>query len=110
MIRCIQTFNEEDHQITPVPLSVFIPSTTTTTIIHGEISKQLPSPTTSSSRSTVVRSPSSSDGDSPNEQILTRTLIPSEQLEQTVGENNITQTNQEQINIQIENDTSLKTG
>ncbi len=104
MIRCIQTFNEEDHQITQVPLSVFIPSTTT--IIHEEIHKQLPSPTNSSSRSTVVRSPSSSDVDSPNEQILTRTLIQPEQLEQ----NNITQTNQEQRNIQIENDTSLKTG
>jgi len=104
LIRFIQTFNEEDHQITQVPLSVFIPSTTT--IIHGDINKQLPSPTNSSSRSTVVRSPSSSDVDSPNEQILTRTLIPQEQLEQ----NNIKQTNQEQINIQIENDTSLKTG
>ncbi len=108
MIRCIQTFNEEDHQITQVPFSVFIPSTTT--IIHEEIHKQLPSPTNSSSRSTVVRSPSSSDVDSPNEQILTRTLIQPEQLEQTFGENNITQTNQEQRNIQIENDTSLKTG
>ena len=36
----------------------------------------------SSSRSTVVRSQSSSDVESPNEQILTRTLIPQEQIEQ----------------------------
>ena len=73
---------KKNNQITTVPLSVFIPSTTT--IIHGEISKQLPSPTNSSSRSTVVRSPSSSDVESPNEQILTQTLIPQEQLEQTI--------------------------
>jgi hypothetical protein len=82
LIRCIRTFRDEEHQITTVPLSVFIPTTTT---IHGEISKQLPSPTNSSSRSTVVRSPSSSDVESPNEQLLTQTLLPQQQLDEEIN-------------------------
>ncbi len=91
MIRCTQTFQEEnEQQITTIPLSVFIPSTTTI------LPRQLPSPTNSSSRSTVVRSPSSSDVDSPNEQILIKTLIPQEQLQQTL------ETNQQQSNIEKE--------
>ena len=63
-------------------------------MIHGEISKQLPSPTNSSSRSTVVRSPSSSDVESPNEQLLTQTLIPQQQqIDQK--EQNINETSSE---------------
>jgi hypothetical protein len=94
LICCIQTFvEEEEHRISTVPLSVFIPSTTTT-IIHGQISKQIPSPTNSSSRSTVVRSQSSSsDIESPNEQILTKTLVSKEQLEGTIDEHINKQTN-----------------
>ena len=81
LIRCTESLlDEEGHQTTSKPLSVFIPSTTP--ILHDQIPKQLPSPTNSSSRSTVVRSQSSSDVESPNEQILTRTLIPQETVEQ----------------------------
>ncbi len=81
LIHCIQNFHEEENVTTPVPLSVFIPLTTTT-IIQGETSRQLPSPTNSSSRSTVVRSQSSSDVDSSNEQVLTQTLVPQENIVQ----------------------------
>ncbi len=106
LIRCIQNLHEEENQTTPVPLSILIPSTTPT-IVHGETSRQLPSPTNSSSRSTVVRSRSSSDGDSPNEQILTQTLVPQEQ---TVQENNniIMQTNIEKE--EKNNETSSEKG
>ena len=80
LIRCVQNFHEEENQTTPIPLSVFIP---TTTITQGETSRQLPSPTNSSSRSTVVRSQSSSDVESPNEQALTKTLVPQDNAIQT---------------------------
>jgi hypothetical protein len=66
------------------PLSVLIPSTTT--MINGEITKQIPSPTNSSSRSTVVRSQSSSDVESPNEPStqdpLQQTVVPQSKEEE----------------------------
>jgi hypothetical protein len=98
LIRCTQTFLDETHPTITTPLSIFIPSTTST--IHGDIQKQIPSPTNSSSRSTVVRSQSSSDVESPNEQIMTQTLS-----EQTIQNNLLPQTNQENIN-----DTSSEKG
>ena len=95
LIRCTQTFLDEKHPTLTTPLSIFIPSTTT--MIHEDTPKQMPSPTNSSSRSTVVRSQSSSDVESPNEQIMTQTLS-----EQTIHDNVLPQTNEEQSNIENE--------
>ncbi|CAF1412794.1 unnamed protein product [Adineta steineri] len=95
LIRCTQTFHEEKHPLITTPLSVFIPLTTT--IVHEDTPKQLPSPTNSSSRSTVVRSQSSSDVESPGEQVMTQTLS-----EQTVQNNFLPQTDEEQSNIENE--------
>ena len=68
LIRCTRALIDEEPQLRSItPLTVFIPPTTTTMMINAESTKQLPSPTNSSTRSTVVRSQSSSDVDSPNE-------------------------------------------
>ena len=104
LIRCTESLHDEEgHQLPSKPLSVFIPSTTTT-ILQDQLPKQLPSPTNSSSRSTVVRSQSSSDLESPNEQILTRTLIPQEQIEQQT----VTQEQQENPTVNEEDSTENK--
>ena len=68
LIRCTERLQDENQEkTTTVPLSVFIPSTAT--IVNSTITKQLPSPTNSSSKSTVVHSQSSSDDiESNNEQ------------------------------------------
>lgn len=73
------------------PLSVLIPLTAT--ITNEDLPKQIPSPT-NSSRSTVVRSQSSSDVESTNEQIST------EILQHAVGENFIKKNNENESNIE----------
>ena len=77
LIRCTESFHdgEDGHQTTLTPLSIFIPTTTITTILYGQILIQIPSPTNSSSQSSF-------DVESLNEQILTRTLIRQKQIEQ----------------------------
>ncbi|CAF1396648.1 unnamed protein product [Adineta ricciae] len=72
LIRCTDIFIDDKQTPTTVPLSVFIPSTSAA--IPGDTTKQLPSPTNSSSRSTVVRSQSSSDVGSSSEQMMTQTI------------------------------------
>jgi len=104
LIRCTQTFLDETHPPITTPLSIFIPSSTTT-IVHGDVLKQIPSPTNSSSRSTVVRLQSSSDVESPNEQIMTQTLS-----EQTTQNNVLPQTNEEQSNIENNNEVPSEKG
>ncbi|UJR29899.1 hypothetical protein I4U23_017447 [Adineta vaga] len=89
LIRCTETFLDDKQVPIVTPLSVFIPSSVTT--IHTDTTKQLPSPTNSSSRSTVVRSQSSSDVESPSEQIMAQTLS-----QQTIQDNIFTPTNEEQ--------------
>lgn len=76
LIHCTESFHdrEDGHQTTSTLFSIFIPKTTTL-IIHEQILIQIPSPTNSSSQSSF-------DVESLNEQILTRTLIPQEQIEQ----------------------------
>lgn len=83
LIRCIERFrNENQDKTTTVPLSVFIPSTTT--IVNSTITKQLRSPTNSSSKSTVVHSQSSSeDVESTNEQKEEKINEEEEEEEQT---------------------------
>jgi hypothetical protein len=76
LIRCTESFHDDEdgHQTALTRLSIFNP-TTTTPIIHEQILIQIPSPTNSSSQSSF-------NVESLNEQILTRTLIPQEQIEQ----------------------------
>lgn len=74
LVRCIESLLDEQHAVVTAPLSVFIPSATNTTAPVDPIKQQLPSPTNSSSRSTVVRSQSSSDVESPADQVMTQTL------------------------------------
>jgi hypothetical protein len=60
LIRCTRALIDEEPQLRSItPLTVFIPSKTT--MINADSTKQLPSPTNSSTRSTVVRSQSSSE-------------------------------------------------
>ncbi|CAF1106474.1 unnamed protein product [Rotaria sordida] len=100
LIRCTQIFHQEEYPTPTIPLSVFIPLTTT--MINEDIQKQIPSPTTSSSRSTVIRSSSTSDVESPNELLLTQTLISEDQLKQIINENIIQKINENQSNIEQE--------
>ncbi|CAF1541864.1 unnamed protein product [Rotaria magnacalcarata] len=101
LIRCTQIFSQEEYSSTPlVPLPVLILPSETTTIIHEDMPKQLPSPTNSSSRSTVVRSQSSSDVESPHELLLAQTLSADEQLKQIINDNVIEKINAIESNIE----------
>jgi hypothetical protein len=83
LIRCTRALIDEEPQLRSItPLTVFIPSKTT--MINADSTKQLPSPTNSSTRSTVVRSQSSSDVDSPNEAPIPL-VTPDESAEKTAG-------------------------
>ncbi|CAF4064310.1 unnamed protein product [Rotaria sp. Silwood2] len=97
--RCTQIFHQEEYPTTIVPLSVLISSTT---MINEDMQKQIPSPTPSSSRSTVVRSPSSSDVESPNELLFTQTLISKEKSKQIIDENIIQKIIENQLNMEQE--------
>ncbi|CAF1195459.1 unnamed protein product [Rotaria sp. Silwood1] len=100
LIHCTKIFHQEEYPTTIVPLSVLIPSTTT--MMNEDIQKQIPSPTNSSSRSTVVRSPSSSDVESPNELLLPQKLLSHDKLKQTMDEYIIQKINENQLNIEQE--------
>ncbi|CAF5154948.1 unnamed protein product, partial [Rotaria sp. Silwood1] len=100
LIHCTKIFHQEEYPTTIVPLSVLIPSTTT--MMNEDIQKQIPSPTNSSSRSTVVRSPSSSDVESPNELLLPQNLLSHDKLKQTMDEYIIQKINENQLNIEQE--------
>ncbi|CAF3818855.1 unnamed protein product [Rotaria magnacalcarata] len=68
--------------------------------LYEYMPKQLPSPTNSSSRSTVVRSQSSSDVESPHELLLAQTLSADEQLKQIINDNVIEKINAIESNIE----------